>query len=171
MNYHEILALNHAGLYEPVEILAMANVYSDKKNKITIQINPDRNRRGLPYFKVYNHYSYKIASKMARISIHEPKYIHHRNSGGKQFWKLNSKDRQVLMNCLTLKPIGKIFTVWQLLIIAFNDEKLGVVEGDTISINKSNYFSYKETLKLEGYEDLTDLLPFDLPMPNYLLLE
>lgn len=171
LSQKEILALNHAGLYEPVELTAMSNVYYSRKDKITIQINPDKYRKGLPYFKVYNHYSYTIASKVARIYFYKPEYIIHRNSDGKENWILNSKERRVLMNCLQLKPIRSIYTVWQQLIIAFNNEKFGVPEDDTIAITKENLISYKQALAYEGYTDLTDLLPFDLSMPNYLLLK
>lgn len=126
-SYKEILALNHAGLYEPLELTAMSNVYYSKKDKITIQINPDRNRRGLPYFKVYNHYSYTIANKVARISMYSPAYIQHRSSDNKQNWHLNAKEKQTLVNCLQLKPMLSSYTIWQKLIIAFNNEKFGII--------------------------------------------
>ena len=120
-SYKEILALNHAGLYEPLELTAMSNVYYSKKDKITIQINPDRNRR-LPYFKAYNHYSYTIANKVARISMYSPVYIQHRSSDNKQNWHLNAKEKQTLVNCLQLKPMLSSYTIWQKLIIAFNSQ-------------------------------------------------
>lgn len=169
-SYKEILALNHAGLYEPLELTAMSNVYYSKKDKITIQINPDRNRRGLPYFKVYNHYSYTIACKVARISMYSPAYIQHRSSDNKQNWYLNAKEKQTLVSCLQLKPMLSSYTIWQKLIIAFNNEKFGIPEEDTISITKENISEYKKSLENEGYINLIDLLSFDLQMPDYLLL-
>ena len=42
-SYKEILALNHAGLYEPLELTAMSTVFSDRKAGISIQINADEN--------------------------------------------------------------------------------------------------------------------------------
>ena len=169
--YKEILALNHAGLYEPLELTAMSNIYYSKKDKITIQINPDRNKRGLAYYKVYNHYSYTVASKVARISMQSAEYIQRKNTDGKQFWQLNTKEKQTLMNCLQIRPMLSSYTIWQKLIIALNNEKFGIPEEDTISISKSNIDAYKRVLESEGYTNLIDVLPFDLQMPNYLLLE
>lgn len=37
-SYKEILALNHAGLYEPLELTAMSTVFSDRKTGI-ISVN------------------------------------------------------------------------------------------------------------------------------------
>lgn len=50
LSQKEILALNHAGLYEPLELTAMSTVFSDRNLGISIQINADENRRGLAYF-------------------------------------------------------------------------------------------------------------------------
>lgn len=51
-----------------------------------------------------------------------------------------------------------------------NNEKFGIPEEDTISITKENISEYKKSLENEGYTNLIDLLPFDLQMPDYLLL-
>lgn len=84
---------------------------------------------------------------------------------------LNAKEKQTLVSCLQLKPMLSSYTIWQKLIIAFNNEKFGVPEEeDTISITKENISEYKKSLENEGYINLIDLLSFDLQMPDYLLL-
>lgn len=173
MNYHEILALNHAGLYEPVEIQAMSTVFSDRNLGISIQINADENRRGLPYFKYYNSFQYSKATKVARISFKSADYVIHKNSDGKQNWFLNSKEKRLLITALQLKPVyfSHGFTVWQKLIIQYNAEKFQLMEDDTLNCNVSNYKQFIKNYTALGYSNLIDVLPFDLPMPNYLLLE
>ena len=68
-SYKEILALNHAGLYEPLELTAMSTVFSDRKAGISIQINADENRVGLPYFKYYNSFQYSKATKLPELAL------------------------------------------------------------------------------------------------------
>lgn len=173
MNYREILALNHAGLYEPIEIQAMSTVFSDRNLGISIQINADENRRGLPYFKYYNSFQYSKATKIARISFKSADYVIHKNSDGKQNWFLNSKEKRLLMTALQLKPVyfSHGFTVWQKLIIQYNAEKFQLMEDDTLNCTRTNYRQFIRNYTALGYSNLIDVLPFDLPMPNYLLLE
>lgn len=173
LSQKEILALNHAGLYEPIELTAMSTVFSDRNLGISIQINADENRRGLAYFKLYNSFQYSKAAKVARISFRVPQYVIHRNTDGKQNWFLNNKERKLLMTALQLKPVyfSHGFTVWQKLIIQYNSEKFQLMEDDTMSCTRANYNQFIKNYTALGYENLVDVLPFDLPMPNYLLLK
>ena len=171
-SYKEILALNHAGLYEPLELTAMSTVFSDRKAGISIQINADENRVGLPYFKYYNSFQYSKATKVARISFKSADYIIHKNADGKQNWYLNAKEKQQLVLILLSKPayFSHGYTVWQKLIIQYNAEKFQLMEDDTLNCAKNTYNKFIKEYTALGYNNLVDVLPFDLQMPNYLLL-
>lgn len=133
----------------------MANVYFDRKANISIQINCSE-YHNVNYFKLYNHQSYKKASKVARISLFEPKYIIHENKDGKENWILNAKQRKALVEILKLPAAYKDYSIWQLIILAFNKE------------NGLNSFETEENFK----NDLKypDYLPIDMTMPDYIEL-
>lgn len=171
-SYKEILALNHAGLYEPLELTAMSTVFSDRKTGISIQINADENRVGLPYFKYYNSFQYSKATKVARISFKSADYIIHKNADGKQNWYLNAKEKQQLVLILSSRPayFSYSYTVWQKLIIQYNAEKFQLMEDDTLNCAKNTYNKFIKDYTAIGYNNLIDVLPFDLQMPDYLLL-
>lgn len=171
-SYKEILALNHAGLYEPLELTAMSTVFSDRKAGISIQINADENRVGLPYFKYYNSFQYSKATKVARISFKSADYVIHKNADGKQNWYLNAKEKQQLVLILSSKPtyFSHGYTVWQKLIIQYNAEKFQLMEDDTLNCAKNTYNKFIKDYTAIGYNNLIDVLPFDLQMPDYLLL-
>ena len=170
--YKEILTLNHAGLYEPLELTAMSTVFSDRNFGISIQINADENRIGLPYFKYYNSFQYSKATKVAGISFKSADYVIHRNADGKQNWTLNAKEKQQLMLILQSKPayFSHNFSVWQKLIIQYNAEKFQLMEDDTLNCTKSTYTQFIWNYTELGYASLIDVLPFDLQIPNYLQL-
>lgn len=171
-SYKEILALNHTGLYEPLELTAMSTVFSDRKTGISIQINADENRVGLPYFKYYNSFQYSKATKVARISFKSADYIIHKNTDRKQNWYLNAKEKQQLVLILSSKPayFSHNYTVWQKLIIQYNAEKFQLMEDDTLNCTKNIYNKFIKEYTALGYNNLVDVLPFDLQMPDYLLL-
>lgn len=171
-SYKEILTLNHAGLYEPLELTAMSTVFSDRKAGISIQINADENRVGLPYFKYYNSFQYSKATKVARISFKSADYVIHKNADGKQNWYLNAKEKQQLVLILSSRPayFSYSYTVWQKLIIQYNAEKFQLMEDDTLNCAKNTYNKFIKDYTAIGYNNLIDVLPFDLQMPDYLLL-
>ena len=99
---------------ESNEILNEETVYYDSDNSILITVDGDGEKdRGFindPYFKIYNNKNQKAASKEARISMKEPKYIYHK---GKPQWNLSSRERKKLNEILNSidKETGK--TVWE----------------------------------------------------------
>ena len=135
----------------------MATVYIDRENNYLYQVNPDRSRKGLEYFKLYDSVNWPKAKQVARISFREPKYIIHRNTDGKENWFLNSKQKKALVKALTMKSIKyQGYNNYQTAIIDFNLEK--GLEPDKTKENLVN------DLKYPVY------LPIDLPIPDYMKL-
>ena len=78
--------LNEELIYEEL-MYEMASVRRDGRNDfILMAINPDSNRVGEPYFKVYNAGNWRKATKVARLFFFESKLIVHK-SEGVQPWK------------------------------------------------------------------------------------
>lgn len=167
-----LLALNQAGLYFPKEtVYAMSTVYTDRRLNFSLQVNPDENHVGLPYFKFYNSAHYGSAEKLARISFEQPVYIKHNSNWGKKKepWILNGKERRMLMDVLQRKVniYAGVPTVWQSLIVAYNMEK-GFMPENTLMCTCDNIGDV-----LESYNDpaLIGIMPFDLPIPDYTKLK
>lgn len=97
----------------------MATVYRNTEYNICITVNPDPNHIGNPYFKIYNSTSYTSADKGIRISFLKPSYIMHADT--KASWKLNKKEKQLLISFLLDKSnfydeqLGRKLTVWEML--------------------------------------------------------
>lgn len=139
------------------DLYAMATVARDVQRKMLIEVNPDLNHKGNAYLKLYNSDSKQKATKVARISMHAPIYIEHVNVGrmaGKEIWVLNSKERKEFI--AFLKEVQNGRTVWQNTIIYYNKE-LDLFEEDTME-------------NLLPNPKYPDYLPYNLPIPNYMLL-
>ena len=167
-----LLTKNREGTYPVQEcVYAMANVFSDRNEEVSIQVNPDPLHVGLAYFKYYNASSYVSATKVARISMHAPLYVFHNNSDGKQNWILNSKERKVLHNALKKRIPRLGLTVWENTILYYDREKFPAISIEEILEctveNKQEW--------IEKYGDVSrfidTIVPIDLPLPNYLLLK
>ena len=132
----------------------MATVARDKENGILIQVNPDRGRIGMEYFKIYNSYSVDKADKMTRISFRKAEYISHSATLGKKDWKLSTKEKKALIALLEVKSKSNPqYTNWEYAILSFNNEK-----GLDFDQTEENVI---DNLKYPQY------LPIDLPMPDY----
>lgn len=142
----------------PQEYLeAMATVGRETSLPMLVVVNPDSNRVGDEYFKVFDSDNFFSAKKVARILFREAKYISHRDT--KERWVLNSKEKKVLVKFLQSKStkLGlRNYTNWQVAILQFNEEK-GLDQNKTLE-------NVRKRLKYPKY------LPFDLEMPDYLLL-
>lgn len=153
----EILAKQR--LEASYELDAMATIYWDKKGRFCISVNPNPNRIGDEYFKLFNSSSVRTATKVARISFKAAKYIHHTNSDGKDDWILNSKEKKYLVKALQKQakmPYAQ-YTNWQKAILLFNEEK---------------HLDQEKTLKnLLPKPKYPKYLPFNLEMPDYTKLE
>lgn len=133
----------------------MATVFSDKTHNLLCQVNPDSGRLGLEYFKIYNNFQWKTATKIARIEFRKPEYVIH--TSNKENWVLNSHERKTLVKLLQMPSrLNNNFTNFQMAIIQFNLEK--GLDVDSTLENKIDNLIYP------------DYLPIDLPIPNYLEL-
>ena len=144
-------------LIAAIEIDGMANVYRDPKSRFCIEVNPDKQRLGNEYFKLYNARQWKKATKIARISFRKAKYIKH--SDIFDDWVLANKEKKYLVEALQKQASMPYenYTNWQKAIILHNNEK-GLPMEQTLENKLAD-------LKYPKY------LPIDLPMPNYLELE
>lgn len=134
-----------------------------KTPSMTITTSDDKDNIGEQYFKVFKGKHYENAEKMCRISFLEPRYIkEHSNNNGAENWELNSKERKLLMKLLLSKSdtrsniTAEFLTNWELAIEEFNREK-----------GTSRDKTEKLIMKNQKYIQRRDLLPFNLPMPDY----
>lgn len=140
-----------------IECLTELTVGVDKKLGISIHVDPDINRKGNEYFKVYDSISYNKAKKISRIKFREPAYVTHSNRDKKKNYKLVSDEKDDLINFLNSKNHkNPELTNWEYAIILFN-KRLDFSEEKT-----------KKNLMFDKNSDYNDnYLPFDLKMPNY----
>jgi hypothetical protein len=151
-------------------IYAMAQCGRDLVNNCSVYVNPDLNRIGNEYFKFCNSSIWTKADKICRISFNKPQYVIHR--GPKQNWKLSSGEKKILINLLNSKSRKYDCTVWQYLILAFNDERFGLDFDMTQNVTVSYQYELASKYQLTAEERiLFHCLPYDLPMPNYMMLK
>lgn len=141
------------------ELDAMATVYRDPKGRFLVSVNPDPNREGDEYFKLYNKTSRSSATKIARIAFRKAEYIYHSMNQGKEDWILNAKEKKYIIKAFKKKNPAFYdgqYTYWQFAIAQFNLEK---------------GLDYKKTFKNVGKKlKYPKYLPFDLEMPDYMKL-
>ena len=150
-------------------ICDMARVCTDMQNNRVIYTDKDKHRIGNPYFKYYNNKSYDSADKMTRISFLRPEYIPpHRTPDGKRAdWVLNNAEKKTLIEMLKsdskemFYPENRYFTNWELAIIRFNNENGFMSTEETVAYIRDE----------NDNEPIVDKLPFNLPMPDYMLLD
>lgn len=131
------------------------------RQSIRLEVCPSRKMRNqrLEYFRVTDNQYFEDFTKIARISIREPRYILHNDNDGKEIWTLSTLEKENLLKILKSKtkdPKMSI-TVWEEIIIDYN-RKLGLELKDTLENTMSN-------LKHPKY------LPIDLPIPDYTQLK
>lgn len=81
MSREEFLSLQPEGYLEAAEYLTeMATVTIDRKHNFRIQVNPDRKRIGVPYFKVFNSSKLKSGeTKVARFHFLDNKMEYYKD--------------------------------------------------------------------------------------------
>lgn len=143
----------------PESVYAMTSVYTADDYNITFQVNPTESRIGEHYFKVYNSFSVSAASKIARISFDEPRYIIHKDNQGKCPWFLDSASKKNMIMLLSKNN----YSVWKKLIVNFNKEKYEIssrrwswfttdVKNNLKSINTK-----EDAIALEKSDNLLDI--------------
>lgn len=148
--------------YELQELNEMSTV--SREDGMCIVVNPDRNRTGDEYFKVYNASSESKADKMIRLLFKKPEYVFHRNKRHDD-WILSLSEKRRLVKFLRklviltdLNEVVHHVTVFQKAIVLFNYERgLGN--------------SPEETFSLMLDSDQGGYLPLNLKIPDYTELE
>lgn len=102
-------------------VLVKSAVYTNVDANLTFQVNPSKNRLGEYYFKIYNHFSANSATKVARISFFEPRYIFHTRSAWNP-WTFDSSTKKIVVDLLSKNS----YSVWKKLIANFNNALTGI---------------------------------------------
>ena len=135
----------------------MATIYKSVEYGIGASVNPDSKRSGNAYFKFYNNAEFLKATKIIRILFKKPDYAVRRD--GKQLWKLNSKEKKLLIKILKQESVRYDgYTNWDIAKYDWNCEYLEE------QLNMKKYFNgeYEDT-----YSNNPGYVPFDLKMPDY----
>ena len=91
----------------------MATVATDIEHNIRIQVNPDRNRECIPYFKVYDNSSYTSATKVARL--HFKNYGIEDHKDRYESWYPNNKEIKMIRNFMMNQHVDfPQYTNWQM---------------------------------------------------------
>ena len=146
-------------LYEEL-IYEMANVRRDRRNDFMLMaINPDSNRVGDPYFKVYDADSWRKATKVARLAFFEPKLIIHKSEGIQPWKTLTRRDIEDIEDFLDSPARGDInATVWDVLKYRWNDE---------YGFYMRSFTDYIRGEYDEEYKDDPSYVPSYLDPPDY----
>ena len=124
--------------YDDYYIGEMATVVLEPKSNIRIQVNPDRDRMGVPYFKVFN--SIKLKKKETKVCR-----LHFLDSGmevhddGYVKWVPNSKEIKQIKSVLdSISEDDESLTYWQLACWLWNKEYS--IFNNKIAFSKKEYF-------------------------------
>ena len=154
---------------EPIE--SMSRIGLDRDSNMLYYVNPDTNRVGEPYFKVYDNITHGKATHIARISFLEPRYIIHRDEAGKQQWKLSSAEKKKMIKYLQKKSGFFKMTLFQYSMYLWNNE-FGFFDKIELPTQYENtMIAYSK-----GFYDSTAIsrhpsyLRSDIVMPDYMLL-
>lgn len=125
-----------------------------------MMVNPDPNRIGDAYFKLFNASNYRKSDKQSRIKFNSPEYVYHKDSTGKTEWKLISDEKELLLEFLNSSSAdNRNFNVWTLAKFHWNNEY-----GEFFS----NDFPEKYNSRLEAFADGYFDTKENLAHPSYL---
>ena len=140
-------------------VTEVATVATDIEHNIRIQVNPDRNRECIPYFKVLN--AAKLMSKntrACRLHFMDSEMEYHTGDGILD-WKLNNKDIKVIRNFMrSINNREKMYTNWQMACWLWNLEY-----GCFVMDDRNDYFNGKFD---EEYKDHPSYVPSTQKMPE-----
>lgn len=136
----------------------MATIAYNQHENIGICVSPDPGHIGDPYFKFYNSASYTSAKLLIRIYFKKVGYTIHK-SDSKKPWKLNSKERKLLVKtlqdeCDYVEDINN----WDYAKLKWNTECL------RLKLKIAKYFAGGYD---EEYKDNPSYVPSTLKMPDY----
>ncbi len=153
-------------LFDPEEYLSrdiepigeMATVVTSKKPALRIQVNPDRNRIGNPYFKVYDSSSFTKGTKVARLHFLDTGMEYHQDEFDD--WMLSEKDIKLIKELLNeLHPREHDYTNWQMSKWLWNMEYMTSLPYDGID----DYFDGKFD---DEFKDHPSYVPSNTPIPE-----
>lgn len=155
----EVFKIDEELMYEEL-MYEMANVRRDRRDDFLLMaINPDPNRIGDPYFKVYDADSWRKATKVARLSFFEPKLIIHTGGNVRPWKKLTKRDIEDIEDYLDSPARGDIgVTVWDKLKYEWNDE---------YGFYMKSISSYLNGEYDEEYENEPSYVPSYIDPPDY----
>ena len=135
----------------------MATVATDIEHNIRIQVNPDRRRKGIPYFKVYDNSSYTSATKVARL--HFKNYGIEDHKDRYESWYPNNKEIKMIRNFMMNQHVDfPQYTNWQMACWLWN------LEYDFFNNhNRDEYFAGKFD---EEYKDHPSYVSSNQEMPE-----
>lgn len=144
---------------EPIgESVESATVGTWHKPNMRIIVNPDRHRKGDPYFKVFN--DSKLIhgeSKVARLSFLEPKRIYHRDEF--KDWDISIKDIKNIKTILNSEAKRyKGNSVWMITKWLWNFEYF--------SLDDDELDAYVSGELDKQYKDHPSYVPSDTPIPE-----
>lgn len=154
--------IDYENLYEEL-LTEFASIRRPITNEfMLLAINPDSNRIGDPYFKMYNKPSWNKATKVARISFLEPKLIIHKSQGVQPWTNLTKQDIDDLNDYLDSPWKNHPgFTIWDGLKYGWNEEwgfEVGsekeYIDGNYDELNKNNPSYLPSTLEIPDYYQL-----------------
>ena len=149
---------------EPIESMARIGVDSDSNPQSVYYVNPDSNRVGDPYFKVYDSTSVTKSRRVARISFLEPVYIIHSDEGGKEPWILNSSEKKSLMKFLDKPSKFSGLSNFQYTMYQWNNEYGFLDETDGLEQYDNPVDAY-----IHGFYDTESNLKHPSYLPSYLV--
>lgn len=127
----------------------MLTIGSQQKPQLRVQVNPDRGRKGSPYFKVFNTDELKTKqTRVARLSFLSTKIIYHRDEF--RDWNITKKDIINIHNFMNSENKNYPgYTNWQITkwkwnyeYFGFNDEKFTDYMTGELDDKYKNHPSY-----------------------------
>ena len=119
--------------------MSMVIIDNNKKRSIWVENPTHYDNR---YFKIFNNDSVSKATKVARISMINPRYMTHRNDDGKENWILTLSEKRYLINILNQKiKINPNITNWQRIILTYNRDSFQI-DPDNLITNEMTKEEY-----------------------------
>jgi len=134
-------------LFDPLEYYSreveplgeMATVTTDRELSIRIQVNPDRFRMGVPYFKVYNTPAIiPHQTKVARLHFLDTDMEYHQDNF--MDWILSGKEIKTIKKVLNKQYKDTLYTIWQMTCYLWNYE-YSVFYNDKAIYSEEDYFN------------------------------
>ena len=135
----------------------MATITTSDKPAMRIQINPERGRKGVPYFKVYNSPSYTKSTKVARLHFLDTGMEYHQDEFA-DWVPTNKEIKQIRGLLMERHSREKNYTNWQMTCWLWNMEYTFIMP-DKID-------EYMEGKFDDAFKDHPSYVPSTTPIPD-----